>query len=75
LVIEERLAYARKLEQEEKILARERMESGGKENFPEGQKGQYRDIVAEKSGFGSGKQYEKAKFVMDNADPEVIKQF
>ena len=43
-----------------------------KEKFPEGC-GQARDIVAEKSGFGSGKNFEKAKYISDNADDEMIK--
>ncbi|EOQ18632.1 hypothetical protein [Bacillus cereus] len=36
--------------------------------------GTTRDIVAEKIGIGSGKQYEKAKFIAENADSETIKQ-
>ncbi len=44
-----------------------------KENFPEAKPGQARDIVAEKSGFGSGKNFEKAKYISDNADDEMIK--
>lgn len=37
----------------------------GKENFPTLQT---RDVVAEKVGIGSGKQYEKEKYIVDNAD-------
>jgi hypothetical protein len=39
------------------------------ENLPQGKT---RDIVAEQSGFGSGKQYEKAKYISENADAETI---
>jgi ParB family chromosome partitioning protein len=70
----ERVDWAKRLERIEKIKAKERMESGGKEIFPDGEQGQVRDIVADKSGIGSGKQYEKAKFISDNADDEMIRQ-
>ncbi|MDP9676935.1 ParB family chromosome partitioning protein [Paenibacillus jamilae] len=43
------------------------------ENFPQCNQGKTRDVVAEAVGFGSGKQYEKAKYIADNADPETIK--
>lgn len=68
----ERVEWARRLEDVEKIKAKERM--SGKENSPEHEKGQVRDIVAEQSGFGSGKQYDKAKFIMENATPEIIQE-
>lgn len=65
----ERLERAKELEQIERLKARERMSDGGngKENFPDPENRQSRDIVASQSGFGSGKQYEKAKFIADNA--------
>ncbi|WP_439328634.1 hypothetical protein [Bacillus cereus] len=44
----------------------------GKENFPDLKNEQTRDIVAEKIGIGSGKQYEKAKFITENADSSTI---
>jgi len=69
----ERVDWAKRLERIEKIKAKNRMESGGTETFPQGQKGETRNIVGEKSGIGSGKQYEKAKFVADNATEEMIK--
>lgn len=62
----ERIDYARRLERVESLKARERMESGGTEIFPQGSKGEVRDIVAEKLNIGSGKQYEKEKFIIDN---------
>lgn len=68
----ERVEWAKRLEDVEKIKAKERMSV--KENLPEHEKGQVRDIVAEQSGFGSGKQYDKAKFIMENATPEIIQQ-
>jgi ParB family chromosome partitioning protein len=64
--------WARRLEQVEKLKAKDRM--SGKENFPDHETGQVRDIVAEHAGFGSGKQYEKAKFIAENATPEIIQQ-
>lgn len=70
----ERVEWARRLEEIERLKAKERMETGGVENFPQGQKGKVRDIVADQAGFGSGKQYEKAKFIAENADDETIRR-
>ncbi len=80
--ISERLEYARRLEQVERLKARERQAHGqtapGKtlqENFPEAlERGQTRDKVAELVGFGSGKTYEKIKFVAEHGDPETIRR-
>ncbi|WP_145148553.1 ParB N-terminal domain-containing protein [Paenibacillus xylanexedens] len=69
----ERVEWAKRLEEVERIKAKERM-AGGKENVPEQPTGQVRDIVAEQAGFGSGKTYDKAKFIMENATPEIIQQ-
>ncbi len=69
----ERIEWGKRLEQVEKLKAKDRM-AGGKENFPEQESGQVRDIVAEQAGFGSGKQYDKAKFIIENATPEIIQQ-
>ncbi|MGO4496475.1 ParB N-terminal domain-containing protein [Paenibacillus sp. 2RAB27] len=69
----ERVEWGKRLEQVEKLKAKERMTSG-KENLPEHEVGQVRDIVAEQVGFGSGKQFDKAKFIIDNATPEIIQQ-
>jgi ParB family transcriptional regulator, chromosome partitioning protein len=68
----ERVDWGKRLEQVEKMKAKERM--SGQENFPEHESGQVRDIVAEKAGFGSGKQFEKAKFILENATPEIVQQ-
>ncbi|MCG5252566.1 ParB N-terminal domain-containing protein [Brevibacillus agri] len=71
----ERVDWARRLERIEKEKARKRMETGKaidpSENF---RKGRATEIVADASGFGSGKQYEKAKYIADHADPEIIAQ-
>ena len=68
----ERIEYARQLERIERVKAKERM-AQGTENFPE--VGETRDLVAEKLGIGSGKQYEKEKYIADNADPETLEQW
>lgn len=69
----ERVEWAKRLEDVERIKAKERM-SAGKENSPEQPSGQVRDIVADQAGFGSGRTYDKAKFIMENATPEIIQQ-
>ena len=72
----ERMDYAKRLEAIERVKAEERMKdpmqtfAEGVEKFPQGTT---RDIVAEATGFGSGEQYRKAKFVSDNADEETIR--
>lgn len=72
--ISERIEYARRLEKIESVKARERMSDGGKgkENFPTLQT---RDVVAEKVDIGSGKQYEKEKYIVDNADTLTPEDF
>lgn len=78
----ERIEYARQLERIERVKAKQRQatSTGGAnpqltENFPEGENAETRDIVAEKMGIGSGKQYEKEKYIADNADPETLEQW
>lgn len=63
----ERIDYARRLERIESAKAEERQKSGANlgENFP---KGRTTDIVAQKMGIGSGKQYEKEKTIVDNKE-------
>lgn len=68
----ERLEYARRLERIERVKAKERMESGGVENFPQGEGGKTRDKVAETLGIGSGRQYEKEKYIAEHADKETL---
>lgn len=50
------------------------MTAPDKENLPEGEKGQVRDIVAEQAGFGSGRNYDKAKFIAEHATAEIIQE-
>ncbi|MGC5773657.1 ParB N-terminal domain-containing protein [Paenibacillus pabuli] len=69
----ERVEWAKRLEEVERIKAKERM-AAGKENVPEQPAGQVRDIVADQAGFGSGRTYDKAKYIMENATPEIIQQ-
>lgn len=63
------------------MKARERMatSTGGAnpqpvETFPQAE-GKVRDVVAEKVGIGSDKQYEKEKYIVDNADTLTPKDF
>ncbi|EEM45193.1 hypothetical protein bthur0005_49200 [Bacillus thuringiensis serovar pakistani str. T13001] len=69
----ERMAWARELERVESAKARKRQgmrtDLNIVENFPQGK---VRDVVAEKIGIGSGKQYEKAKFITEHADSSTI---
>lgn len=72
----ERIEYARQLEKIERLKAEKREKAGKsinpRENFPQGRT---RDLVAEKLGIGSGKQYEKEKYIAENADAETLKQW
>ena len=45
----------------------------GVENFPQHEEGKTRDFVAGKLGIGSGKQYEKEKYIADNANEDILK--
>lgn len=66
----ERIDYARRLERVESLKAKDRQGSRTDivENFPQCSDGKTRDMVAEKLGIGSGKQYEKEKFIVDNKE-------
>ncbi len=79
----EKMDYAGLIEDIEKARAKERMSTGGNEAgrgrpkqgmahspYP---KGTSRDSIGEKIGM-SGRQYDRAKYVADNASPEVIDQ-
>ncbi|GGF73277.1 hypothetical protein GCM10010912_18120 [Paenibacillus albidus] len=70
----ERIAYGKKIEELERLKAKERMSASDKESLPEGDKGQVRDIVAEQAGFGSGRNYDKAKYIAENATSEIIQE-
>ncbi len=70
----ERLDYARRLENIERMKATKRMTAGTpSENFREG--GRTADIVADKLGFGSGRQYEKEKYIAAHADEEMLEKW
>ena len=76
----ERMDYARLIEEIETAKARERMSLGGKGGIAQGtdlgpylEKRERRDIIGEKIGM-SGKQYDRAKYIADNAPPEIIEQ-
>ena len=42
------------------------------ENFPPVPEGKTRDLAADKAGFGNGKTYEQAKYVIDHGAPELV---
>ncbi|WP_427108666.1 ParB N-terminal domain-containing protein [Lysinibacillus xylanilyticus] len=69
----ERMDYARRLERIEREKAKQRMVDGAKgvKNLPQAKT---REVVAEQVGFGSGKQYDKAKYIEANATDEVIEK-
>lgn len=76
----ERLDWARRLEQVERLKAKERMvtSTGGAnprplQNFAEAEAGETRDKVAEAVGLGSGETYRKAKYIQEH-DPEAIER-
>lgn len=73
----ERLDWARRLEQVERLKARERQgertDLNIRENFPGSETGRARDKVAEAVGLGSGRQYEKAKYIQEH-DPEALER-
>lgn len=73
----ERIDWAKRLERVESIKAKERQsELNGKiqltQNSSEA-KGETREIVADKSGFGSHDTYNKAKYISENASEDMIK--
>lgn len=58
------MAIGEAIEGELRLQAEKRMKAGvhnPKENFPEGQEGQTRDLAAKAAGFGNGKTYEQAR--------------
>lgn len=77
----ERIDYARRLERVESLKAKEQIVSNqnnesAKEKFPRQESlGQVRDIVADKLNIGSGKQYEKEKFIVDNKSSLTTQDF
>jgi len=73
----ERLDWARRLEQVERLKARERQgertDLNIRENFRGSETGRATDKVAQAVGLGSGRQYEKAKYIADH-DPDAIER-
>jgi len=76
----EKMDFARLLEEIEQAKAKERMAIGGKGGMGEGKDhGPYlsgkqsRDAIGEKIGI-SGRQYDRAKYIVENAPPEIIEQ-
>jgi len=72
----EKMDYARIIEAIEQAKAKERMVAGKKasdpvDDRPQGDKSKTRDIVGEKIGM-SGRQYDRAKFVANQAQPDMI---
>ena len=71
----ERIDYARRLERIESLKAEKRMTTGKvppMEKFPQGTT---RDIVASKLGIGSGRQYEKEKYIVENQNALTPEDF
>jgi ParB family chromosome partitioning protein len=66
----ERVDWAKRLERVESIKAKERMGQGTQNSAGL----ETRQVVADKSGFGSHDTLSKAKFIADNASEEIIKQ-
>lgn len=67
----ERMDWVKRMERIEIIKAKERMGQG---TPTLAEQGEVRDIVADKSGFGSHGTLDKAKFIANNADADLIKQ-
>lgn len=72
----EKMDYAKQLERIEAKKAKDRMavKKQGTDHGPGVKKGETRDIVGKASGFGSGRNYSRAKYVYENADDETIKE-
>lgn len=66
----ERIDYARRLERIEKVKAKERQEMGVSLNSDEG--GRTDEIVAKKIGIGGKDTYRKEKYIVDNANEEIL---
>lgn len=75
----ERIEYARRIERIEAEKARERMLAGVSadpvDNSPQGGEGKTRDIAAQKAGIGSGFQYEREKYIVDNHSSLTPEEF
>ena len=63
------MEYALRLAKIERLKAEERMKSGKADptqTFAQGERGEVRDIVAAKTGIGSGETYRKEKYIYEN---------
>jgi len=67
----EKMDWAEKLERVERIKAEKRMKNPT-QNFAEG--GETREKVADRAGFGNRETYRKAKYIIENADEELINE-
>jgi hypothetical protein len=68
--ISEKVALARAIEKE--LKGRNRRPPKSPEPVPDLQKGETRDLVAERVGLGTGRTYDHAKAVVDNGTPELV---
>lgn len=70
----ERIDCAKRLERIESVKAKERQgtRTDIMQNFAQCKEGTTRDLVAKKIGIGSGETYRKEKFIVENADPELL---
>lgn len=78
----ERIDYTRRLERIESLKAKERQatSTGGfnpqlMETFPQAENGAVRDIVASKLSIGSGKQFEKEKYIVESQSLLTLEDF
>lgn len=76
----EQMDYARLIEEIESVKSAERMSAGKKDSAnnptdhgPQGMRQETRNIVGAKIGM-SGRQYDRAKYIAENASPEIIEQ-
>lgn len=69
----ERVEWAKRLEQVERLKAKDRM-GQGVQNLAQHEVGKTNEIVAAASGFNNKETYRQAKFIADNADEEIVQQ-
>ena len=71
----ERLSYARRLAAIESVKARARMHHDPTQDFAEAEKGESREIVARKLGFGNRETYRQEQAIADNAEVFTVEEF
>lgn len=71
----ERIDYARQLERIESAKAEKRIKAGIRNPSENFHKGRTNDIVASQLGIGSGRQYEKEKYIVENQSSLTPKDF